>query len=96
METGIREQACTEEEEPAMKEGIRACRKCGRKIAIIEYGVYRKSVVDPTAVMVIADPDGEDFVRIDGSKIRGIPVPYESTEQAEPAYRMHWKTCGGK
>ena len=79
-----------------MRSDANTCRYCGKKIAIITFGIYRKSVVDPEAVMVRPDPDGEDFVRIDGSKIRGIPVPYESTEPAEPAYRMHRKTCGGK
>ena len=70
------------------------CKKCGRKIAIIEWGVYRKVIVDPEAVMVIADEYGEEFVRIDGSKVRGKPVTYEDAVLAEPAYRLHRKTCG--
>ena len=70
------------------------CRKCGKRIAIITWGVYRKVVVDPEAVMVKADPRGEEFVRIDGSKVQAIEVPFASTERAEPAYRMHRATCG--
>lgn len=69
------------------------CRKCGRKIAIIEWGIYRKCIVDPAAVMVAADPEGEDFVRIDGSKVCGREVEYEEAVIAEPAYRLHRKTC---
>ena len=70
------------------------CRRCGRKIAVIEWGIYRKCIVDPAAVMVAADPEGEEFVRIDGSKIRGREVKYEEAVTAEPAYRQHRKTCG--
>ena len=95
MEAGIREPACTAEEEPEMKDRIRTCRKCGKRIGIIEWGIYRKSVVDPSPVMVIPDPDGEDYVRIDGSKVKARPASYENTEPgAEPAYRQHRKTCG--
>ena len=52
--------------------GIRTCRFCGKPIAVITWGVYRKIVVDAAAVMVEADPEGEEFVRVDGSKIRAI------------------------
>ena len=73
---------------------MQKCRKCGKRIAIITWGVYRKAVVDPEAVMVKTDERGEQFLRIDGSKIKGIEVPYESGERAEPAYRTH--RCGGR
>ena len=72
---------------------IKKCRKCGRDIAVITLGVYRTAVVDAEAVDVIADAHGEDFVRVDGSKIRGREAP-AGTLQTEPAYRMHRKTCG--
>jgi len=68
------------------------CKKCGRRIAIITWGVYRKCIVDPAAIMIRPDPDGEEFVRIDGSKVCGKEAAFE--EEAEPAYRLHRKTCG--
>jgi hypothetical protein len=84
-------------EEKKMKDDrIRKCRKCGRPIAVISWGVYRTAIVDPEAVMVEANPEGEDFVRIDGSKVVGFEVDFISDRQAEPAYRMHRKTCGRK
>ena len=69
------------------------CRKCGKPVAIITWGVYRKAVVDPEAVMVHADPEGVEFLRVDGSKVCGTIVQYVGSEyKAEPAYRMH--RCG--
>ena len=73
--------------------GIRTCRFCGKPIAVITWGVYRKIVVDAAAVMVEADPEGEEFVRVDGSKIRAKEVPYEKEGHSEPAYRIHRKNC---
>ena len=78
-----------------MKDGTRVCKFCGRKIGVITWGVYRKIVVDAEAVMVLAAEEGEEFVRIDGSKVRGREVEYEEAVLAEPAYRPHRKTCGG-
>ena len=72
------------------------CKFCGKQIGIITYGVYRKAVVDAEAVMVKADEFGEEFVRVDGTKIRGREVDFDSCEIAEPAYRLHRKTCGVK
>ena len=79
-----------------MKDSVKTCRFCGKPVAIITWGVYRKVVVDAAAVMVQADPYGEeDFVRIDGSKVRATEVPFMSEgSTAEPAYRIHRKTCG--
>lgn len=74
--------------------GFEVCRKCGKPIAIITWGVYRKAVVDAEAVVVKADPDGDEYVRIDGSKIKGIELPFLPESAGEPAYRMHRKTCG--
>lgn len=69
------------------------CRICGKPIGVIEWGVYRKVLVDAEALDVVPDPYGEEFVRIDGSKIRGR-VAEPGTLQTEPAYRPHRKTCG--
>lgn len=69
------------------------CRKCGRPVAVITWGIYRKVLVDAAAVDVLPDPYGEDFVRIDGSKIRGREAEI-GTPGTEPAYRPHRKTCG--
>ena len=75
-----------------MKDGLSKCRYCGKMIAIITWGVYRKAVVDPEAVAVIPDEKGEEFVRIDGSKILGREAE-PGTIQTEYAYRPHGKTC---
>jgi hypothetical protein len=83
------QQPADEAEEKAMK----ICRKCGQMIDIIEYGVYRKVVVDAVPYYVKADPDGEQFVRIDGSKVKAKEVPFE-TDGTEPAYKPH--KCGGR
>lgn len=72
-------------------ESFKNCRFCGRKIGIITWGVYRKIVVDAEAVTVVPDPMGEEFVRIDGSKIRGREVGL--LDGGEPAYRPHRKSC---
>lgn len=71
---------------------VKRCRFCGKPVAIITWGVYRKVVVDAEAVNVRADLYGEEeFVRVDGSKVRATEVPFE--EDGEPAYRIHRKTC---
>ena len=67
---------------------MKVCRKCGQMIDIIEWGVYRKVVVDAVPYYVMADPDGEQFVRIDGSKLMAKEVPFE-TSGTEPAYKTH-------
>lgn len=72
---------------------MKICRKCGQMIDIIEYGVYRKVVVDAVPYYVMADPNGEQFVRIDGSKVMAKEVPFE-TDGTEPAYKPH--KCGGR
>ena len=78
-----------------MKDSFKICRKCGKPVGVIEWGVYRKVLVDAEAVDVVPDPHGEEFVRIDGSKIRGRAAE-PGTLQTEPAYRPHRKTCGVK
>ena len=78
-----------------MKDSMKVCRFCGRPIAIITWGVYRKAVVDAETVEVVPDVKGEDFIRIDGSKIRGREAE-PGTIQAEYAYRPHGTTCRRK
>ena len=77
-----------------MRNGIHECRFCGKPVGIITWGVYRKIVVDADAVMAVPDPEGEELVRIGGTKFRGRVVAYEEAVDAEPAYRPHRKTCG--
>ena len=81
-----------------MKDAVKTCRFCGKPVSIITWGVYRKVVVDAEAVMVRADPDGEEFVRIDGSKVKAVELPFmpENGGTGEPAYRMHGKNCDRK
>ena len=76
-----------------MKDTVTRCRKCGKPISVITWGVYRKALVDAAAVMVVADPEGEEFLRVDGSKVLAREADYEVVG-AEPAYRQHRKTCG--
>ena len=78
-----------------MKDSFRICRKCGKPVGVIEWGIYRKVLVDAEAVDVVPDPHGEEFVRVDGSKIRGRAAQ-PGTLQTEPAYKPHRKTCGVK
>ena len=77
-----------------MKGNAIRCRFYGKDIAVITWGVYRKIVVDAEAVWIVPAEEGEEFVRIDGSKMRGRPV--EGDEIGEPVYRIHGKTCGVK
>ena len=77
-----------------MKDNVKTCRFCGKQIAIITWGIYRKVVVDAQAVMVEPNPEGDQYVRIDGSKVKGFEVDFISDGHAEPAYRMHDKVCG--
>lgn len=77
-----------------MKGSVVTCKFCGKPIMVITYGVYRKAVVDAEAVMVKAAEGGEEYVRIDGSKVKAIEVDFITPEQgAEPAYRMHGRSC---
>ena len=76
--------------------GIKTCRYCGKQVAIITWGAYRKIVVDAEAVMVEANPEGTDYVRIDGSKVKAFEVDFISDSgRAEPAYRPHRWSCRG-
>ena len=82
-----------------MKAQIRKCRKCGKPVSVITWGVYRKVLVDAEAVNVVPDPEGFEFIRIDGSKVRGIPMEifeplqYDlNPSEFEYVYRPH--RCG--
>lgn len=77
-----------------MKDSVKKCRFCGKPVSIITWGFYRKVVVDAEAVMIYADPDGEEFVRIDGTKVRGSESPIDCRMPVEPAYRPHRMSCG--
>lgn len=79
-----------------MKDTVKTCRFCGKPVAIITWGVYRKIVVDAEAVMVEANPEGDEYVRFDGSKVKAFEVDFISDGgKAEPAYRPHRWSCGG-
>ena len=67
---------------------MKVCRKCGQMIDIITCGIYRKTVVDAVPYYVKEDQAGEQFLRIDGSKLMAREMPYE-TEGTEPAYKPH-------
>ena len=93
MAERIREPADAEEKEMNGRDSFKRCRVCGKPVGIITFGVYRKVLVDAEAVDVVPDPYGEEFVRIDGSKIRGREAEVIGL-MTEPAYRPHRKTCG--
>lgn len=79
-----------------MKKAEQICKKCGKPISIITWGIYRKSIVDAEPVWVRADANGEEYVRIDGCKLKALPVEIDGEGKAEPAYRLHGKSCGRK
>ena len=72
-----------------MRDTFTKCRKCGKAVAVIERGLYRKVLVDAEAVLVAPDSLGDEYMRIDGSKMKGMEVAYDSGVTAEPAYRPH-------
>lgn len=77
-----------------MGDSFKRCRYCNRKIGIITWGVYRKIVVDAEAVEIVPAEEGEVFVRIDGSKVRGLEAaPGTIQAGTEWAYRPHRKRC---
>ena len=77
------------------RDSFKRCRVCGKRIGIITQGIYRKVVVDEAPVEVIADKNGDSFVRIDGSKMIGREAtPGEIQQQIEWVYRPHRRSCG--
>lgn len=78
-----------------MKDTIRICKKCGRPIDIITQRIYRKIIVDAAPVLVVPDPYGDEYIRVDGSKMRGKIAPLDLEHASEPAegvFRVH--SCG--
>ena len=71
-----------------VEEDMKACRKCGQMIDIITLGIYRKTVVDAVPYYVKPDPAGEQFLRVDGTKIQAKEMPFEE-DGTEPAYKPH-------
>lgn len=69
-------------------DSFKNCRICGRPVGIITRGIYRKILVDADAVMVVPDRFGDEYLRVDGTKMRGAEVGITS-ENAEPVYRPH-------
>ena len=60
-------------------------------IGIIRERAYKKIIVDADPVTVFQDKLGDIFIRIDGSKMRGIPdTSYEDNRKtAEVVWRPH-------
>ena len=82
-----------------MKDIFLKCRNCGAQVAVIERAIYRKILVDAEAVPVRVSSKGNEFIRIDGSKVRGIPMEifeplqYDlNPSEFEYVYRPH--RCG--
>ena len=69
------------------------CRFCGKRIAVIERGLYRKVVVDAEIAYVTADSNGEEFIRPDGSKLKALQIEFDSAVPGEWAYRQHQWSC---
>ena len=80
------------------RDSFKRCKFCGKPVGVIERGLYRKVLVDAGTIMVEADPLGEEFIRIDGSKMRGREIKSIDEEltyqKTEYVYRPHRKTCG--
>ena len=71
-------------------DSFKRCKYCRKMIGIIRTRPYRKIIVDADAHLIVPDPLGEIFIRIDGSKVRGRDA--EMTETGYPAYKPH-KNC---
>ena len=71
-----------------MRDPIRTCKKCGRQVFVITWGVYRKVLVDAEAVAVKANAYGKEYVRADGSKVLAREAKPEEV-CTEYAYRQH-------
>ena len=49
------------------RDSFKRCKCCGQMIGIIKERAYRKIIVDAETQFVHEDPDGEIYIRIDGS-----------------------------
>ena len=79
-----------------MKDTFRLCRECGKPVAVIKRGLYRKILVDASPVDVFPDEHGEEFIRLDGSKMRAVPADRwdddrwdDDRKEAEYVFRPH-------
>ncbi len=77
------------------KDGVKLCKFCGKPIGIIESRIYRKIVVDASPVEVFPDENGEEFIRLDGSKVKAILADRwdDDRKEAEYVFRPHRWTC---
>ena len=74
---------------------IKICKKCGREIFIIPAKMYRSITVDADAIPVVADSLGEEFIRVDGTKVKARELKIDEEAHGEEyAYRPHKWTCG--
>ena len=74
---------------------VKICKKCGKKIFILPQRMYRSITVDAEAVPVVADPLGDEFIRVDGTKVKARALKFEEEAPGEEyAYRPHRWTCG--
>lgn len=74
---------------------IKICNKCGKEILIIHERLYRTIKVDAEAVPVVADPLGDEFIRVDGTKVKARELKFEEEAPGEEyAYKPHRWTCG--
>ena len=74
-----------------MSDTFRLCRKCGKPIGIIQARAYRTIIVDAETQCVHQDPDGEIYIRLDGSKMRGKPADdwNDDRKKCEAVWRQH-------
>lgn len=74
---------------------IKICKHCGKEILILSERVYRSIVVDAEAVAVVADPLGDEYVRLNGTKVKARALKIDEFDsRSEYAYRPHKWTCG--
>lgn len=76
------------------RDSFKRCKHCGRMIGIIRVNAYKKIIVDADPVTVHQDRLGDEYIRIDGSRMRGIPD--NTYEDCEPTAEVVWRRhrCG--
>ena len=52
-------------------DSFKRCRHCGKMIGIIKKWPFGKIIVDADTKFVFPEPDGEIYIRINGTKMRG-------------------------
>lgn len=75
---------------------MKLCKKCGKPVEIITQRLYKKIIVDASPVLVMPDPLGEEFIRMDGTKMRGTTQHRWDDDRkiCEGVFRPHYRTCG--